>query len=63
MFPDLGLNFAALSIGADCTAFAAAWDVAIGQFFSLFGLAMPFSFQTFCNLIDFGNFSFPLPIF
>jgi len=57
MLPNLGLDFAALSIGADCTAFAQAFDVAVGQFFTLFGIAMPFSFTTICNLIDLGGFS------
>jgi len=56
MFP-LSLNFAALSVGAACDAWASYMDVLIGQAFGLFNLESPISAQIVCNIIDIGDFS------
>ena len=52
-----GLNFAALSVGAACDAWANLIDVLVGQAFGLFNLSSPFSAQLICNIIDVGDFS------
>jgi len=51
-------NWSALSVGATCNAWADAFQIGIEQAFKFIGLpAILPSINTFCNIIDIGDFS------
>jgi len=54
----LNIDWAILSYGAECSAFATAFDAAIGQYFLAFGVEMPFTFHSICNINLFGFLDF-----
>ncbi len=52
------VDWAILSYGAECHAFATAFDASIGQYWLAFGKTMPFTFHSICSFNLFGFLDF-----